>query len=142
MLKMSGLEELIPYAWYGSSIIMDIGATYLNVKKHGSGVEGSDYAREIIAAHGARALLTRRVLEEVVFSSVAIAPLYGADWFFGIHDAPINLHKAFLYVVGSVKYLQAAAHLADYSDNKYASCVYKLVGKINNLLLKDSNRTQ
>ena len=105
---LGGLELIVnPYVWYGSSFATDTAATYLNIRKNGMEVEKKEEVREAIEQDGLKLLFTM-LPKRALANGVILGLFFGADYSMGIHDAPLNIHKAFCYAWGTIQHLQAA----------------------------------
>lgn len=131
---LGGLELIVnPYFYFGSSFATDAVATYLNVRKNGPGVEKNTDVREAIEREDAKALF-KDLPKRVLANGVVLGLFFVADYSMGIHDAPLNMHKAFCYAWGTVQHLQAASHFAQYLGYSYLQWVPRGVAAVNRKL--------
>ena len=121
---MIGLESTIPFLYYASGMVTDNVATYPNVRKNGSQVEGNDSVRGLVEARGVNAGFRRAFLEDIVLSIVSFALPVGVDFLLGLYDAPFNFTKFFCYAGGTIRHLQAIAHFTYYLDNRYLNWIH------------------
>lgn len=122
-------NQWIPYVFYASSIATDLAATYLHVRRNGPSAERNLDVREDIEHGGEKVLLTKILPQQLLFSGILIGGLYIVDYTSGIHDAPINIHKTVLYLLGATKHLFAFRHFARLTDNRYLNNIAEAIEK-------------